>query len=153
MAAAKVIAACMVMAAQTYGVPPEILLGIMKAEGGRIGQEVRNTNGSYDLGPMQINTIWMPELARTWRVDEETARRWVRDDACTNIRVSAWILKGHYIETKDYEKAVAYYHSRTPKYGEPYRGRVFKMMEKHGYSIDEIVKRGKVTSPYSVASK
>lgn len=156
MAAAKIVASCMLLAAQTYNVPPEILLGILKAEGGRIGQEVKNTNGTYDLGPMQINTIWIPELARAWKVDESTARRWVRDDACTNIRVSAWILKSHYRETKDYEKAVAYYHSRTPKYGEAYRSRVFEMMERHGYSIREIISREQLLtlkSPYHMAGQ
>ena len=66
MAASKILAACMMLAAQTYSVPPAILVGIYKAEGGQVGQEVRNTNGSYDLGPMQINTVWMPELAGRW---------------------------------------------------------------------------------------
>ena len=98
MAASKVLAACLMLASQTYSVPPAVLVGIYKAEGGQVGQEVRNTNGSYDLGPMQINTIWMPDLAKRWGVSEETARTWVRDDACTNVGVAAWIFKTHFIK-------------------------------------------------------
>ena len=63
MATSTVLAACLMLASQTYSVPPAVLVGIYKVEGGKVGQEVRNTNGSYDLGPMQINTLWIPELA------------------------------------------------------------------------------------------
>ena len=153
MSAAQLVASCLLLAAQNYSVPPEIMLGILKAEGGRVGQEVRNTNGSYDLGPMQINTLWIPQLAEAWKVDEDQARRWVRDDPCTNMQVSAWILKSHYRETQDYEQAVAYYHSRTPKYGQAYRSRVIKMMESHGYSITDIIRREEAASPYQIARK
>lgn len=132
MAASKILAACLMLASQTYSVPPAVLVGIYKAEGGKVGQEVRNTNGSYDLGPMQINTIWMPELAKRWGVSEGTARKWVRDDACTNVGVSAWILKGHMQETGSLSKAIAHYHSRTPHFGYKYKNRVLSIMEDNG---------------------
>ena len=127
----KVITACLMLAAQTYAVPPAVMLGIYKAEGGKIGQEVSNTNGSYDLGPMQINTVWMPELAKEWGVNEKTARQWVRDDACTNMNVSAWILKNHYLRTGNMTQAIAHYHSRTPDIGQRYQQRVVRIMERH----------------------
>lgn len=141
MTPAEIVASCLLLASQTYEVPPEILIGILRTEGGKIGQEVKNTNGSYDLGPMQINTIWLPQLAKGWKTDIETARKWVRDDACTNLSVSAWILKSHYRETKNYETAVSYYHSRTPKYGEAYRGRVVNAMERYGFPLADIIDR------------
>jgi soluble lytic murein transglycosylase-like protein len=120
------------LASQTYDVPPAVMLGIMKAEGGTVGQEVRNSNGTYDLGPMQINTVWVPELAQSWGVTESTAKRWIRDDACTNMGVSAWILKNHLIETGNIKQAIAHYHSRTPHYGKKYQKRVFDIMEDNG---------------------
>lgn len=132
MAASKILAACLMLASQTYSVPPAVLVGIYKAEGGKIGQEVKNTNGSYDLGPMQINTIWMPELAEKWGVSEETARKWVRDDACTNVGVSAWILKGHLNETGSLSQAIAHYHSRTPRHGKRYKKRVIDILQDNG---------------------
>lgn len=132
MPASKVLAACLMLASQTYSVPPAVLVGIYKAEGGKVGQEVKNSNGSHDLGPMQINTIWLPELAKKWGVSEETARRWVRDDACTNVGVSAWILSQHYQETKNLSQAIAYYNSRTPQYGTRYKKRVISIMKENG---------------------
>lgn len=149
MSGALTVASCMLLAAQTYQVPAEILLGILQVEGGKIGQEVRNTNGSYDLGPMQINTIWLPELAKIWNVDKAKAKRWVRDDACTNIKVSAWILKQHYRETRDYHKAVRYYHSRTPKFGNAYYDRVVRAMSKRGHTIEESIKKQQVRATFA----
>ncbi len=132
MAASKVLAACLMLASQTYSVPPAVLVGIYKAEGGKVGQEVRNTNGTADLGPMQINTIWLPDLAQRWGVSEETARMWVRDDACTNVGVAAWIFKSHLNETGSLSKAIAHYHSRTPRHGTKYQGRVIDIMRDNG---------------------
>lgn len=129
---AKVLAACLMLASQTYSVPPAVMVGIMHVEGGRVGQQVANSNGTYDLGPMQINTLWMPELAKKWGVSETTAWRWVRDDPCTNMGVAAWILKNHINETGSLAKAIQYYHSRTPKYGSAYKGKVVTAMRTRG---------------------
>lgn len=128
----KVLAACLMLAAQTYNVPPAVMVGIYNVEGGKIGQQVSNTNGTYDLGPMQINTLWLPELAEYWGVNEVTARKWVRDDACTNMQVSAWILRQHLNETGSLAKAIAHYHSRTPERGSNYRRKVVSAMERQG---------------------
>lgn len=133
MLVSKIFASCLLLAAQTYSVPPAVLLGIYHVEGGKVGQEVGpNDNGTYDLGPMQINTSWLPDLADRWSVNEATARRWVRDDPCTNVGVSAWILRRHLNETGSLPRAIAHYHSRTPKYGTAYRSRVITAMQKQG---------------------
>ena len=127
----EVFAACLLLAAQNYSVPPAALVGIYHTEGGKVGQQVRNTNGSYDLGPMQINTIWMPELAKKWNVSEAHAKKWVKDDPCTNVGVAAWILRGHLNRTKNIREAIADYHSRTPHIGSRYRKKVIDAMYKN----------------------
>lgn len=132
MAATKVLAACLMLASHTYAVPPSVLVGIYKAEGGKVGQEVRNTNGTADLGPMQINTIWLPQLAGKWGVSENTARKWVRDDACTNVGVAAWILRGHIEETGSLSQAIAHYHSKTNRHGTKYKKRVIDILKENG---------------------
>ncbi len=129
---AKTLAACIFMAAQTYSVPPAVLLGIMQVEGGKVGQQVKNTNGTYDLGPMQINTIWMSELSGHWGVSQKTAWRWVRDDACVNVGVAAWILRKKSVEAGSLYKGIAHYHSKTPRFGTPYRQKVIKAMHSQG---------------------
>lgn len=129
---AEIVASCLFVAAETYKVPPAVMLGILSVEGGRVGQAVGNTNGSYDLGPMQINTIWIPELAKHWNVSEETAKKWVRDDPCTNLNVAAWILRKHINETGSLADAIAYYHSRTPHFGKRYKKKVVQALQRKG---------------------
>lgn len=127
----QVLAACIFSAAQTYVVPPTVILGILNVEGGRIGQAVRNKNNTYDLGPMQINTIWIPELASFWGVRQSEALKLVRDDACVNIGVGAWILRTKMNQTGSLSKGIAYYHSATPKLGHNYKKKVLNAMERY----------------------
>ena len=134
----QIFAACLMLASQNYQVPPQVLVGILHVEGGRIGQQVANTNGTYDLGPMQINTLWLPELARHWGVSKRTAHTWVRDDGCTNINVAAWILRQHLNETGSLARAVSQYHSRTPQVGARYKRKVVDMMRAKGLLTRQI---------------
>ena len=127
----QALAVCIFAAAQTYAVPPSVILGILNVEGGRIGQAVRNANNTYDLGPMQINTIRIPELARYWVVSTSTALHKVRDDACINIGVGAWILRRKMNETGSLSKDIAHYHSATPSRGLSYRKKVVGAMQKY----------------------
>ncbi|MDP9195821.1 MAG: lytic transglycosylase domain-containing protein [Pseudomonadota bacterium] len=131
-AATTALAACLVIASHTYSVPVPVMLGILQVEGGRVGLEMRNRNGTHDLGPMQINTIWMPELARHWKTDVRTVRRWVRDDGCTNIHVGAWILRRKIHEAGNLSGGIARYHSGTPHLGRKYLGKVTRAMQRLG---------------------
>lgn len=131
MITAQALALCIFTAAQTYSVPPSVLLGILHVEGGRVGMASKNTNNTYDLGPMQINTIWIPELARHWGVPRETAHRLVRDDACINIGVGAWILRKKINQTGSLYQGIAYYHSATPHLGSRYRTKVMDAMQRY----------------------
>lgn len=126
------LASCIIISAQTYDVPPGVLLGIMQVEGGRVGQEVRNTNGSHDLGIMQINTIWLPELSERWGVSESTARKWIRDDGCANIAVASWILRQRINITGSLWEGIAGYHSFTPHIGRRYAKKVADAMRRYG---------------------
>jgi len=133
MITAQALAACLMLASQTYNVPPAVMIGIMHVEGGRVGQQVGpNGNGSYDLGPMQVNSRWLPDLARHWRVDLATARRAVRDDGCTNVKVAAWILQQKIADAGSLYKGIAWYHSATPVKGMRYAAKVIKVLERKG---------------------
>jgi hypothetical protein len=132
MITATAFAACILAAANTYQVPPAVMIGIMQVEGGHVGQQVYNSNGTYDLGPMQVNTRWIPELARIWHVNTHTARVWVRDDACTNVHVAAWILKQKIAETGSLYYGIAWYHSATPGLGYHYAAKVIAAMDRKG---------------------
>ena len=124
-----IFAACLMVAAQNYAIPPQVLVGILYVEGGKVGQQVRNSNGTYDLGPMQINTLWTKVLADGWGVSRSYAHRMIRDDACTNINVAAWIFRKNWNETKSLPKAIEWYNSRTPHIGRKYRYKVIAAMK------------------------
>lgn len=131
MLTAQAFAMCVFAAAQTYAVPPSVILGVLHVEGGKVGSASANTNGTHDLGPMQINTIWVPQLAKYWRVPEATAHRMVRDNACVNIGVGAWILRSKMNETGSLYRGIAHYHSATPDKGSRYRDKVMTAMQKY----------------------
>ncbi len=126
---ASVLTTCIMMAAQTYNLPPAVLMGIMKVEGGRPGQAVGpNQNGTYDLGPMQVNTLWVKDLARHWNVSHSTAFRMVKDDPCVNVNVAGWILRQRLNESGNLTLAIAHYHSKTPRFGYVYARKVISAM-------------------------
>jgi hypothetical protein len=130
---AQALAACLLMAANTYDVPAAVMIGIMHVEGGRVGQAVGpNVNGTYDLGPMQVNTRWLPELAKNWKVPVDTARAWVRDDGCVNVHVGAWILRRKMDDMGSLWGGIAAYHSATPSRGGPYANKVIAVMDRKG---------------------
>lgn len=133
MITAQALAACLLLASKTYQVPPAVMIGIMHVEGGRVGQEVGpNSNGTFDLGPMQVNTRWLPELARAWGISVPKARMLVRDDGCVNVRVAAWILHQKIYETGSVFSGIARYHSATPSRGYPYASKVVAVMDRKG---------------------
>jgi len=145
MISAQALAACLLLSAQTYQVPPAVMIGIMHVEGGRVGQEVGpNINGSYDLGPMQVNTRWIPELADAWHVSNQTAQRLVRDDGCINVRVAAWILSNKIKEAGSLYKGIAYYHSATPGIGTDYASKVVRVMERKGLITRQVASEPRV---------
>jgi hypothetical protein len=71
-------------------------------------------NGTADLGVMQVNTIWIPEIAARARLSEAvTAEKLVRDP-CFNIAAAALILRVYLAETHGaLLPAIGDYHSHT----------------------------------------
>jgi hypothetical protein len=152
MLTAQALATCLLMAANTYQVPAAVMIGIMHVEGGHVGQAAGpNVNGTYDLGPMQVNSRWMPQLAQLWHVDANTAHIWVRDNGCVNVHVAAWILRQKIAETGSLYGGIASYHSTTRGIGYTYANKVVAVMERKGL-IDHDEKPS-TTSPIRYAQR
>lgn len=131
MISAKALAACLILASATYDLPLDILSGIQLVEGGAVGKETGpNRNGSYDLGPMQINSAWVPRLAALWHVDARTARDWLRDDPCVNTHVAAWILKKNAVDAGSLYEGIALYHTGTSNRADDYVQKVLSASKK-----------------------
>ena len=117
--------ACMAMVAQLYHLPPRVLPSIHAIEGGRIGSVITNRNGSQDLGVMQVNTLWLPVLARYTGLSEGEVRERLINRACFNIAAAGAILRTYLDEANgDLMRAIGYYHSHTPVRHDAYRIRV-----------------------------
>lgn len=110
---------CVVDAARTSDLPLAALLGVLATEGGTPGEALRNTNGTWDLGPFQLNTCHVGELAEMGIAPDILLR-----DGCVNAYAAAWLLRKEYNRTGDIWEAVSAYHSRTPKYRDAYIARV-----------------------------
>jgi hypothetical protein len=117
--------ACMVAAAAFYHLPPRVLPSIQVVEGGRVGLVHPNTNGSADLGLMQVNTIWVKPLANLAHMDPDAVADRLVKDACFNIAAAAVVMRVYLTEGHgDLMTAVGYYHSHTPGLTAAYRDKV-----------------------------
>ena len=107
--------ACMAAVAAFYHLPPRVLPSIQAVEGGSVGSVSANRDGSFDLGVMQVNTLWLTALGRAAHMTPEAVRARLVGDACFNIAAAGIILRTYVIEARgDVMLAVGYYHSHTP---------------------------------------
>jgi hypothetical protein len=105
----------MVMVAATLGLPPRALPVIHMLEGGAPGMVRPNTNGTEDLGVMQVNTIWLPVLADRAAFSQAETKSLLIYNACFNIAAAGLILKSYLVESDgDLVSAIGDYHSHTP---------------------------------------
>jgi soluble lytic murein transglycosylase-like protein len=112
--------ACWEDAATRYNVNPYLLYAIAKTESSLNPVAYnRNKNGSYDIGLMQINSIWLPTL-RKYGLDEKQLL-----DPCTSIHVGAWILAQNIRRMGNSWDAVGAYNSSKPEIRRKYAAKVY----------------------------
>jgi len=112
-----IIRGCITAAAKLYRLPPAVLVVLLNVERGSLGRVSPNTNGTVDIGPIQVNEIWLPELAAHWNATISDTYKALRDNFCANVEAGAWILRRGLDEAGDnFWEGVGYYHSRTPEH-------------------------------------
>jgi len=119
-----VTALCVQAHAKTYALHPDVLWAILIVEGGTVGEKTDNSNGTFDSGPAQINSIHLDDL-KALGITEES----LLNDGCVNVRAQAHILKSKVINTtvkteEDYLLALARFHSTTPKHAKRYANKL-----------------------------
>ena len=108
---------CSIQAAVKYEVPANILLAVAEKEGGKPGQWVKNSNDTYDVGPMQFNTTYLSDLSRYGITPEHVAQ-----PGCYSYTLAAWRIRMHIQNDRgDLWTKVANYHSYTPHLNTAYR--------------------------------
>jgi soluble lytic murein transglycosylase-like protein len=92
-----------------YQVSSALLYAIARTESGLDPKAVgRNSNGSRDIGLMQINSAWLPALASHGIGERDLF------EPCTNIHVGAWILAGKVSRHGYTWEAVGAYNAANP---------------------------------------
>lgn len=121
---------CINQAAVTYYVPAKVIISVLAVERGEVGMASPNKNGTFDYGPMQINSIWLDKIAPYGYTRDQ-----VQNDPCINVMVGTWILSNKIASTiadsgkGDYWRGVAGYHSLTPSLNAKYQTQVLTNYE------------------------
>ena len=108
---------CSLGAALAYDVPANVLLAVAEKEAGKPGQWVRNDNGTFDVGSLQFNTVYLRELDRFGITPADVAA-----PGCFPYLLAAWRIRGHlHNDSGDVWTRASNYHSRTPRHNARYR--------------------------------
>ncbi|MGL4208742.1 MAG: lytic transglycosylase domain-containing protein [Candidatus Adiutrix sp.] len=109
-----------------FDLPLALIMGIMATEKGQVGKISKNKNGTYDIGPMQINSIWLPKLKAVGISEPD-----LLNDGCVNVLVAGWLMRS-LLKNSSTPTAIAHYHSRTPRLGARYLAAVKQRL----YTLD-----------------
>jgi len=116
--------ACWQEVGQKYGIHPYLLYAIAKTESGLNPRALnRNTNGSRDLGLMQINSSWLPKLAKYGITEEQLY------EPCVNLEVGAWILADNMRRLGTTWSAVGAYNAVSPHKQLAYAMKVYRNLQ------------------------
>lgn len=135
----KVTPACVMRSARAEHVPLAALVAIMDQEGGQIGKAHENPDRSYDYGPMQVNSRWLPTLRRYG-----ISRAELENNGCVNVLVGAWILRRQMQhKPKAIWSAIGHYHSHNARLSYAYQHHVWQRMNRlaHSYSFKMVLRR------------
>jgi len=114
----------MIAVAAAAHLPPRVLVVIQHIEGGAPGLVRPDRNGTADLGVMQVNTIWVDEIAAQARLPPRVAERKLIGDPCFNIAAAGLIMRWYLNQDGGaLLPAIGDYHSHTPALNRAYTRR------------------------------
>jgi len=117
-------------AGEHFGIDPRLLWSIAKVESNHNPHAVNiNTNGTEDIGIMQINTVHLPSLAKYGISKDDLF------DPRTNIFVGAWVLQGCFKKYGFTKNAVTCYNGRIED--NPYGDKVLSAFYKAEESMEK----------------
>lgn len=124
---------CINQAAVTYYVPAKVIISVIATEGGDVGMARQNKNGTYDYGPMQVNSSWLASMKKYGYTD-----KLLQYDPCVNVMAGTWILSNKITQARDYWSGVANYHSVTPLLNARYKLKVINYYQLLSKLLPEI---------------
>jgi soluble lytic murein transglycosylase-like protein len=125
---------CLDDAAVFHRVSPVLLRGIAQHESEMRPWAVnRNTNGSEDIGLMQINTVHLPRLAK-YGITRQSLF-----DPCISAYVGAWILRENMDRYGPTWDAVGAYNAASPDKRLRYINRIYSTLQR-GVSANQAIR-------------
>jgi soluble lytic murein transglycosylase-like protein len=116
---------CLDDAARYHRVSVQILRAIAQQESGmRPYVTSRNADGSEDIGLMQINSSWLPKLARFGITRQHLF------DACVNAYVGTWILASNIKQFGPTWKAVGAYNAVSSNKQIIYANNIYRRLQR-----------------------
>jgi len=117
---------CIDDAAAYRHISAQLVRAIAQQESGmRAGAINVNANGSEDIGFMQINSSWLPTLARFG------IRREHLFNACVNAYVGTWILASNFRQFGPTWKAVGAYNATSSARQLVYANTIYRRLQGH----------------------
>lgn len=117
---------CITETSKRFSLPEMLLKSVLAVESGKVGEIRLNKNGTYDIGPMQINSSWLDKF-KGYITKED-----ILYNGCTNIQVGAWILRYNIDKAGNVWQGVGNYHSQTKDKHNVYRDKVLTAMQNFG---------------------
>jgi soluble lytic murein transglycosylase-like protein len=119
---------CLDEAAAFQHVSTQLVHAIAQHESGMRADAVNiNSNGSEDIGLMQINSSWLPKLARYG------IRRNDLFNACVNGYVGTWILAANIRQFGATWKAVGAYNALSTPKQLVYANAIYRRLQRQGH--------------------
>jgi len=116
---------CLASAAQKYDIHKDLLAAIAEVESGMDPQALgKNKDGTEDIGLMQINSRWLPVLAKYG------VQRRDLFDPCVSAHVGAWILAQNIARYGNTWRAVGAYNAASEEKRLAYAQRVAFTMKR-----------------------
>jgi hypothetical protein len=115
---------CINKAAVIYHIPAKLIVSILAVEGGRVGLASANKNGTFDYGPMQINSIWLSRIEAYGYTKQQ-----LQYDPCANVMVGAWIISQNIADASTLWRGIGGYHSHTTPLNYYYQTKVSEVYQ------------------------
>ncbi|MCP3724687.1 lytic transglycosylase domain-containing protein [Paraburkholderia sp. CNPSo 3272] len=117
---------CIDDAAAYRHISPRLVRAIAQQESGMRANAINvNANGSEDIGLMQINSSWLPRLARFGIQREHLF------NACVNAYVGTWILASNFRQFGPTWKAVGAYNATSSSRQLVYANSIYRRLQGH----------------------
>lgn len=117
---------CFDDASKRFDLPrPDILRALAQQESSSacVARHPTNSNGTYDIGCMGINSSWLPTLYRQFSITEQDLY-----EPCTNVHVGAWIFAKNVRRFGDTWQAVGAYNAASESKRMAYAWKIYKQL-------------------------